>query len=165
MSKQPFHHSFQSEVTSAPPSRVMWAYIAIGAILAAALACELSVLFVYGLPGPSGWSFAYAFYLLPACLAGLLAGWFFWGLFIVKPRRATLGRGVLLGVLSSLLAHPLTWLLIWLASTIPSMSIQMRFDEVIWNTVISWEWVGWITALIGGTAGGLLLSCQRAMTR
>ncbi|HEU5378720.1 MAG TPA: hypothetical protein VFV38_25135 [Ktedonobacteraceae bacterium] len=164
MSMHQSQHSLQSDISSAAPPRAMWAYMSISAILAVALACELSLLVAYGPPGSSSWSSESTVYLLPACLAGLLAGWFFWWLFIVKPRSATVVRGVLLGALSSFLAHPLIWLLLW-PFTQHVWTMERLFFDIGYETMISLIEVGWITALVGGATGGLLLSYQRALTR
>ncbi len=92
---------------------------------------------------------------------------------ILRPRRLTLRRGILVGILSSLVAHPLTW---FLALVILSLSrrntnlgsaypITIGLEihnpiEVLQGSlvlsVLSLFYVGWITLIVGGVAGGVL---------
>ncbi len=112
------------------------------------------------------------FYLAPA-LVSLLIGPLFWWLMILRPRRLTLRRGILVGILSSLVAHPLTW---FLALVILSLSrrntnlgsaypinigleihnpIELLQGSLVLS-VLSLFYVGWITLIVGGVAGGVL---------
>lgn len=171
----------QDEVSSAPPLKSMWLFIGLGAVLASEIATILSLTFLFFLGSVAfmltGTSSGLIIYFVAAPLAGLLTGWFFWWLFILKPGHATIGRGVLLGVLSGVTAHPFMWAFASLSlgtvghpfmpqlppalQWVYQSGIALRFVEILEFTVASLLYVGWITAVVGGVVGGLLIFFQR----
>jgi hypothetical protein len=108
--------------------------------------------------------------LVCASLAALLAGLPAWWLFIVRPRRATILSGVVVGIGISITAHPFMWMFIILFEEIeepswnPLLQLLSSFSLELLYTEFSLLFVGWITAAIGGVAGGLLIYLQRALT-
>lgn len=160
--------SFSSDVSFISPPRGIWLLIGIGAILAADIATVLSIAFLYllGFQG-SDWVAS----LLPASLAGLLAGWFFWGLFILRPKHATVGRGIVFGALSSICAHPLMMVFLDPARILygtnffelPQFFLHLAVD--FGYSLFSLVYVGWITTIVGGVAGGLLVFLQCVLTQ
>jgi hypothetical protein len=175
----------QPEVSSLPPGKAMWMLIGIGAVLASEIATVLSLafLFFWG-PAPfilTGMSSGLVIYLVAAPLACLLAGWLIWWLFILRPRRATVRRGILFGALSSIVAHPLMWgfaslplgivgaPLMWEfpppLQWVNHFGMMIRLGEILQFSLGSLLYVGWITLVVGGAAGGLLISFQRTLTQ
>lgn len=174
--------SVQTSAASTPPFRTVWWLIGIGAILASEIAAVLSLgfLFLYGNPAAfwlTGTSSGLFIYFVAAPLAGLLVGWFLWWLCIWRPGRATVRRGVLFGALSGIIAHPFVW-------TIASLSIGNVGHPFLWEFAPPFQWinqvwivsriiqilhfsllslvaVGWITLVVGGLTGGLLVSFQK----
>lgn len=111
-----------------------------------------------------------------AALASLLLGPLFWWRFIIRAGHLTLGRGILVGVLVSLVAHPLTWFLAT-DTYIAAASLSRRQTDLLLLilsnplgqlvqsldfSLLSLLYVGWITSLVGGVVGGLLALVQRA---
>jgi hypothetical protein len=159
---------FSLEVSSAQPPKGMWLLIGLGAILAADIATVLSLAFL-SLVGLSitNWGLG----LVAAPFAGLLAGWFCWGFFILRPRRATIRRGVFFGALSSMLAHPLLWMFLTPAYMLNGPTVEtasfflgnlmIHLSVSLFSLLI----VGWITTIVGGIAGGLLIYLQCLLTQ
>lgn len=162
---------FYSEMSSVPPPRIFWLLlslcIAVGAEIAAALIIMLiqsSFLF---------WNSASAIFLVAAPLAALLVGLPGWWLFVVRPRHATMRRGISIGAWGSIIVHPLVWMFIvpvWML--VPPgpllFSISMTLLRAVFTygaaTFLSLILVGWFTASIGGVVGFLLIYLQRAVT-
>jgi hypothetical protein len=105
---------------------------------------------------------------LGAALAALLAGLFFWWLFVLRPRRLTFDRGAWAGVVSSLVVHPLAWLFAlgvpvltggttpWGLPPAPSVLTVLMYAGgfALYSLILT----GWFTALVGGLAGaGVIL--------
>ncbi len=102
---------------------------------------------------------------LSAALASLLVGPFFWWLIVLRSRRITPGRGAWVGVVGSLVAHPLTWLLAIRLNALLSgrgflylepERVSSPGDVLLSVAFFSWYsliLMGWFTALIGGLAG------------
>ena len=159
---------FSLEVPFTSRPKGMWLLIGIGAILAANIATGLSLAFL----SLTGLHIIYEVAdFLSASLAGLLTGCLFWGAFILRPKHATVGRGVILGAVSGLCAHPL-WLVFFNLMDILSALKHFEMAQVVlWlvlgfdYTLISWVYVGWITAIVGGVAGGLLVFFQYLLTQ
>jgi hypothetical protein len=105
---------------------------------------------------------------LAAALSAALLGPLLWWLLIIRPDQLTLGRGILVGILGSLVAHPLTWFLFmvttsWAHATFnldigsPSPNDPEGFLSVIvFLSIYSLFLVGWLTTLIGGGVGAVL---------
>lgn len=115
------------------------------------------------------------FFYVAAALASLLIGPLFWWLFIIKPHRITLRRGIIIGMLGSVVAHPLTWFLAelmvystgrstWMGSTLVNPPLVALFGSLVYS-VFSLVYVGWFTTLLGAIAGGVLIYAQRTCTR
>jgi hypothetical protein len=119
---------------------------------------------------------------LNAALAALLVGPFFWWLWILRPRRLSPGRGAWVGVVGSLVAHPLTWLLLvgttaladrtTASHPIPAdlSGFPAALVFVVNSSGVSLLFAGWFTALLGGLAGagvawGLTFLAERDQRR
>ena len=149
--------------------------VGIGAALAAWGAAFLALTFFSTLPYARGverhWPDVGLFYCA-AALASLLLSPLFWWRFIIRPAHLTLGRGILVGMLVSLVAHPLTWFLAMATASfigrqtvllllIPSSNPLLQLLESLVISLWSLLYVGWITMLVGGLVGGLLALLQR----
>src|SRR5947199_5076913 len=99
--KEQIMPSLYAEMSSVPPPKVFWPLMSLGIVLASQVATVLSL----GLLGASTTSISSPYFVpsLAALLAGLPAWWFF----IVKPKHATIRRGILFGALGSVIANPL----------------------------------------------------------
>ncbi len=106
-----------------------------------------------------------------ATLAALLTGSFMWWYFVTKPGRHTLKQGIMVGVIASIIAHPVAWLLagfITYLGNIPLFTgfvIRSLFDVLfvaLFVSMFSLLYVGWLTALVGGVAGALFIRAQHA---
>lgn len=103
---------------------------------------------------------------LAAALASLLVGPLFWWLLIMRPRQLTLSRGIFVGSLGSLVAHPLTWFLVLVVASLGGNTILFLKVEHVAPieillaipiySVYSLFYVGWLTTLVGGVVGGIL---------
>lgn len=177
---------WQSEVLSVAP-KAIWLLMSLGIVLAADIAAALSLVFVamvlpLSFNGPEILLIVLGliFFLAVVPVAGLLVGLPMWWLFVARPRRMTRRRGMLLGVLSGLVTHPLVWigcllllsllnvvnLLPELTSTSPlGLPVDLPLVLVLPLSVLSLILVGWITAAVGGIAGGLLVHLQLALMR
>ncbi len=152
--------------------------VGISAALAGWAAALLALTFVSIMPGLNGFAGSrpdVEVFSLAAALVSLLIGPFFWWLFLIRPQRFTLRRGILIGSGGSLVAHPLTWLLAMVVGSlsgintllgqplrelVPAMKEPNLIGEVLLSlflSIYSLILVGWITALVGGIVGGLLV--------
>lgn len=94
-----------------------------------------------------------------AGLSALLLGPYLWWCLIIKPRHLTVKRGIGVGVLGSLLAHPLAWFLTALPS-FQTMYFAYYLEMAIPLSLASLILAGWLTALIGGVAGAVVAKLQ-----
>ena len=142
--------------------------IGIGASLTGLSAAFLALNVPFGL---SSFPEKPVFYVA-AALAALLIGPLLWWLFILRPNRSTLRRGILIGMLGSVAAHPLTWFLAelmvyfmgrqtWMGSVLINPPLEALVGSPIY-AVFSLVYVGWLTTLIGGVMGGVFIGAQRA---
>ena len=159
-----------SEMSSVPPPRIFWPLLSLCIAIAAEIAATPVLLFIG--PGLLSWNDALTI-LVAAALAALLVGLSGWWLFVVRPKHATIRRGILVGVLSSIIAHPLVWMSSSLVSAFTSPGLQqlplpiallLAVYGLGMDTFVSLILVGWFTTLIGGVAGFLLIYLQRALT-
>lgn len=183
--------SWQSEVFSVAP-KATWLLMSVGIVLASEIAAALSLVFVrvifplsFNGSGNALLALGVIFFLIIVPLAGLLAGLPTWWLFVARPRHITLRRGIFLGMLSGLVAHPLVWICcLLLLSLVDAISLAPHLTSnfpsnfpsglplepssdlllALPLSVLSLILVGWITASVGGIAGGLLVHLQGAPT-
>jgi hypothetical protein len=153
------------EGSSFAPGKAVWLLIGVGAVLASMIATVLSLAFVSFVSLTK--TYDVGIYLASASLAGLLTGLPIWWRFIGRPRYATVGRGVLLGALSSIVAHPLMWGFEALFSSLlgadPTRTLGLIVFMDIPLSLMSLFYVGWITTLVGGATGGVLMYLQRTL--
>lgn len=158
---------------SFPKRSTIWSMlflIGTSAALAGTAAVLLSLLFVSSMPALNGIaSSAYdvVVFSLAAALASLLIGLLFWWLFIIGPGQFSRVRGVLVGSLSSLVAHPLTWFLAVVVAPhrgmnsflnlVLTQTLMEELQAIPTLSIYSLVLVGWLTALIGGVVGGILV--------
>lgn len=152
--------SLYREMSYVPPPRVFWPLLGLGIVLASEAA---TVIVLWMFQTTNSLIASINFY---AILAALLAGLPTWWLFIVKPRHATIRRGILVGALGSIIAHPILWMFM-LVDELRLGSPDNIFLVpliILDGPILSLIAVGWITTPIGAIAGGLLIYLQRAMT-
>ena len=182
---------WQSEVLSVAPKAV-WLLMSLGIVLAAEIAAALSLVFLtivfplsFNGNGNLLLFLGLIFFLVVVPFAGLLVGLPTWWLFVARPRQLTLRRGIFLGMLSGIVAHPLVWICCWLLLSllgvinltlhlIANLPLVLPFDFplvlldlplVLPFSVLSLILAGWITAAVGGIAGGLLVHLQAVLVR
>ena len=112
----------------------------------------------------------YTAFLVAAPLVALVLGPPLWWWFIVKPGWLGVRRGVGVGVLGGLLAHPLVWYAVLVAAFLTGqptvagvLQVTNPFVDLFGAVALSAVtliWVGWITALVGGLAGGMIALLQ-----
>jgi hypothetical protein len=157
--------SSQTDVSSAPPPKGFWLLIVIGSILAP----EITPVGLMYLSDPSLMDRLPM--LISITLAGLLAGLPCWWWYIVRPRQATIRRGILGGMLSTLIAHPIGGILFVLlklllrTDTFYHQTALETILDAIFLPLLGLLLFGWITVPVGGAAGALLIYLQRAVTR
>jgi hypothetical protein len=147
----------QPVATSLPPPWFFWPLLALGIALSACGTAAVVVL-LFHLP---------PVLVVSATLAALVVGvptWY-WG--IVLSRRATLRRGVAVGAIGSLVAHPLMWMftcLIDRKDVFGAVDVMSWIQFTLGWTLVGWLYAGWLTTLIGAEVGRLLVSLQRVLT-
>jgi hypothetical protein len=112
---------------------------------------------------------SFTVFYVAAPLASALLGVCLWWWAIIKPGRLSVRRGIGVGVLGATLAHPLAW---YLALVLGYLTGETAVAGVLVNNPLldipgalilapfSLLWVGWITALVGGIAGGVVALLQ-----
>ncbi|GHO63964.1 hypothetical protein KSC_028560 [Ktedonobacter sp. SOSP1-52] len=155
--------NFTSEIACVRPPSVFWPLFGLCVVLSSGPTTFLVSLFI---PLAS-------FLFIQAALAALLAGGTLWWLVIVRPRRATVKRGFLIGIVGSALAQPLMFLIAaliaafpwptWIGDHLlrPGTSGPIIIALVIWDLIFT----GWIALPMGGATGVLLIYLQRTLTR
>lgn len=101
--------NFTSEIAYVRPPSVFWPSFGLCVVLTSGLTTLLVSLCI---PLAN-------FLFIQAALAALLTGGPLWWLVIVRPRRATLKRGFLVGIVGSVLAQPLMFLIATLIAAFP----------------------------------------------
>src|SRR5579859_1709035 len=115
--------------------------------------------------------------ILASVFAAVINSVWVWWKLIIKPLHVTIGRGIGAGVLSSIIAHPLMWVFLFLFSYSftggyllfgnngSSLGQVQNLLQVIGGVLIcsalSLLFVGWLTALVGGAGGAMLILMQR----
>jgi hypothetical protein len=107
---------------------------------------------------------------LIASLASALLGPALWWRMIIKPGRLSVRRGIAVGALAGIIAHPIVWYaalaLAYLtgrptvATTILVTNPLQDLLSAIVLAIFSVLFVGWLTALIGGVVGGVIALLQ-----
>jgi hypothetical protein len=159
------------------PPKFFWPLLSIGIILASEIAAICSIIifflpsYIQDLARPPFLSFVASLsaLLITPPLAGLLAGLPCWWLLIEKPKYPTIRRGVLVGALSSIAAHPLMWTLVILLSPIlggnwAGSDLLQDIHNVILYSLLGLIYAGWITTTIGGISGALLIQLRRVLS-
>jgi hypothetical protein len=149
------------ELSSMRPPRLFWALLAVGIILAA----EIPTIFALMLMGTT-LSGSASFFYVAAPLAALLVGLPVWYRWIVVAQRATIKRGLLVGAVCSICAHPIMWASVlftqpWSQTGQSPVSLILGAPFMACFSLI---FVGWITTPFGALAGILLICLQRAIT-
>ncbi|MGE5333362.1 MAG: hypothetical protein ACM3N4_01560, partial [Nitrososphaerota archaeon] len=119
----------------------------------------------FGATIPAGYSvLLIAAPLVSAVLAPLL-----WWRMIVRPGRLSVRRGIAVGALAAIIAHPVIWyvalVLAFLAGqrTVAGMLVNKPLQDVIaavFLGAVSLIYTGWLTALVGGAIGGMIALLQ-----
>ncbi len=108
------------------------------------------------------------FYLAAPLASGLLIPYLWWCL-IIKPSRLSVSIGIGIGLLGSIIAHPLAWYLALLFAflirekTVASIVVGNPLENLmgcLFLSLFSLIEVGWITILIGCLAGGCIAFFQ-----
>lgn len=147
------------ERTLVNPPRIFWLLLGLGIILAADGSTAL-VLYT-----TAQWVNSSFFSLyLAAPIAALLVGMPAWFHFVVTPGCVTVKRGLLVGIVSSITAHPVMWMLLCL-STLFMPQAATSFSFLTFTIILSLIYGGWATTAIGALAGVLLIVLQRALMR
>ncbi len=98
-----------------------------------------------------------------ATAAGLLGAGFWWWV-ISEPRHPSWPRGIIVGALTGVLAHPLAYWLtaMWILLTVGT-SREGLFNDLfiapmmaLLLSFISWTMIGWSTAVAGAALGAIL---------
>lgn len=154
---------WQADVWSVAPTAI-WLLMSLGIVFAAEIAAALSLLFLTIVTplsfngNPPLVLLGLIFFLVVVPVVGLLVGLPTWWRFVARPRRFIRRRGVFLGMLCGLVAHPLVWICM-----LPALGFS--FLLVLPVSILSLVYVGWITAAVGGIAGGVLMHLQGVLTR
>jgi hypothetical protein len=146
----------QIDRPSARPPRIFWPLLSLGIALAAFVTAAF-VLLLFNLPELFVLS-------LDATLAALVVGVPAWYWFIVLPRRATIQRGIAVGAIGSLIAHPVMWMFAGLIGRQAAFGTGDVLPLIPGSTFVGLLYAGWITTPFGALAGGLLVSLQYALT-
>lgn len=149
------------EKASAKPPRIFWPLLGLGIVLAADGATAL-IFHALGLGANSNLSILYLAAPVAALLVGIPAGFHF----IVVPNCTTIRRGLLTGIVSSIIAHPVMWMFLWiLALFTPQAIITLSLPNLLLEILFSLIYGGWATTPIGALAGLLFIVLQRALMR
>ncbi len=136
----------------------------LGAGLALGLAAILSLPLVFGdLGGDRG-----AVNWFTILLGTFAAGSLFWWLLIGRPRRATMGRGLAAGILASVFAYPIVFLVMFVVlGEVPlelrASSLPSRAAYALLASLFAIAFGGWYTVILGAVVGGLLAFGQRRL--
>ncbi|MBA2392115.1 MAG: hypothetical protein H0V70_05150 [Ktedonobacteraceae bacterium] len=134
--------------------------------------CSLNFSPIRGMFGfEQGWQ-SWLPFLIVAPLAGLLAGLPGWQRYVIQAERVTIQRGILVGCLVSIVAHPIMWTgitlfgFLWDIFTLQFTGAALvNVGGLLTLIAASLIYTGWITTIVGGIAGALLICLQRALTQ
>jgi hypothetical protein len=110
-------------------------------------------------------------FYLAAPLAAALLGPCLWWWAIIKPGHLSVRRGIGVGVLGASLAHPRAWYIALVLAfftgeqTVAGLLVFNPLQDLLASLLLapfSLIYVGWITALVGGVAGGAIALLQSA---
>src|SRR5260221_2790176 len=171
-----------AEVLSVAP-KAIWLLMSLGIVLAAEIAAALSLVFLtivlplsFNGNGNLLLFLGLIFFLVVVPIAGLLVGLPTWWLFVARPGHITLRRGIFLGMLSGIVAHPLVWIccLLILPDVVnltphlvsnPPLVLPPNLVLVLPFSVLSLILVGWITTRVCGITWCLLVHLQVVLMR
>ncbi len=133
----------------------------------AGLAAAILALQFYG----TSYGTQVAVFYFAAPLAAALLGPYLWWWAIIKPGRLSVRRGIGVGVLGASLAHPLAW---YMALVLAFLTGEQTVAGILATNPLQAQdllaplflapfsliYVGWITALVGGVAGGAIALLQ-----
>src|SRR6266567_6078525 len=102
--------SLHTDVSTRRISKVFWPLLVIGIILASEIAAICSINFIYRGMSTS-WQ-SWSTFLIATPLAALLVGLPAWWLYVIQTEYVTIKRGVIIGCLSSIAAHPIMWMIV-----------------------------------------------------
>jgi hypothetical protein len=160
--------SLHPDVPTRRIAKAFYPFLIIGIILASEIAAICSINFLYhGLSiSWQNWSTI----LIAAPLAALLVGLPVWSLYVIQAKKVTIKRGIAVGSLCSIAAHPIMWMIISISNFLLYI-FKHQLDPnlpsgsgVLITTLFSLIYVGWITTIVGGIAGALLICLQHALT-
>jgi hypothetical protein len=168
---------FFSAIPSVRSRRAFWPLLVLGIVLASEVATIYSLTFIlllvyllgFYVPSSSDVGDLSLMFLGLAPPVSLLVGLPTWYLVIELPARATIHRGVVFGVVSSIIAHPLIWMSLSVLSAILNgggigAALSKDIQSVPLYSLFSLILVGWITIPIGGYAGHLLIRLRQKLT-
>ena len=149
------------ERASVRPPRIFWPLLGLGIVLAAEGATAL----ILHTTAPWASDRLPILYLV-APVAALLVGIPAWFRFIVTPGCTTIRRGLLVGIVGSIIAHPVMWMLLYFPAlfmprTVPSLSFSFLLLEILFSLIYG----GWATTSVGALTGLLFIHLQRTLTR
>ncbi len=137
-------------------SKVFWIVVAGLAFSLAAFIC--SYLFLRDVVGD--WQEM----LVAAPLAAFGCGMVCWGIFMARGQKLTFWRGVWVGALVGLLAHPLAWYGSVLYFYLSGEPNTLNPVEGVWASLLyalfSLIFIGWLTVPVGAVVGGFLAYAQ-----
>lgn len=147
------------------PTVLMLLCVGIIAILAALLATVLSFAVLGSISDSLTANYVWFYYA--AALASLIIGPLLWCLSFLHQEQVSQARAIGVSMLTSLIAHPFTWLFALLLARLNSntgfiwmsMNEVTAYNPVVFILVFSFEsilYLGWITTIVGGLFGALL---------
>lgn len=154
------------EISSSKPPRIFWPLLGLGIVLAADGATALILHTTVQWASDSRLTFYLPIpvFYLAASMAALLVGIPAWFYFIMTPKCATIRRGLLVGIIGSITAHPIMWMLLCIPALFMPQAgalLVLLPLEIVYSLIYG----GWATTSIGALAGVLLIHLQRTLTR
>jgi hypothetical protein len=162
--------SLHTNISTRRIAKAFYPLLVIGMILASEIAAICSINFIYRDISTS-WQ-SWSTFLIAAPLAALLVGLPAWWLYVIQAENITIKRGIIVGCLSSIAAHPVMWTIVSVSDFLwhtfthqlnPGLFSNMGI--LLPTILISLLYTGWITTIVGGIAGALLICLQRALTQ